>query len=63
MNAHAARINQDVAEMNRAAPTLERYKTQGYDAVFMTPEQMRADLQTLTSRAAAVFRRLGVAPQ
>ena len=48
------RINQDVQEMNKAPGTLERYKIQGYDAVFMTPEQMRGRMQASTSSGMAV---------
>jgi tripartite-type tricarboxylate transporter receptor subunit TctC len=57
------RINLDAQEMNKAPQTLERYKAQGYDAPYATPEQMRAQMAALTRTAATVFKRLGVKPQ
>jgi tripartite-type tricarboxylate transporter receptor subunit TctC len=59
----ANQINLDVHDMNKAPEMLERYKTQGYQAVFTTPEEMRAQMLATARTATSVFKRLGVSPQ
>jgi len=53
-------LNREIREMNKAPETLERYRSQGYEAYDLTPQELRQEMLDYDSRTSAIITKLGL---